>query len=217
VPCGSVFALTEPIIVRLHSHDSANHTLICGGLYRAHSPSCAVIFPSMACRHALPQTLSVFVCFRSSRSISTYTGHQRSVERSSTPCAARLIWVCRVTAVANCSWTGAIPPLCPRHSKPSSQHPGWHFLFEKCKVAAAEQLLNLTIGTRNLEIILGDDCSSPLPRGKSAVIQECLCLSCACMATRGSRKALPSREASGGGLEVRRLGVNLTRRGRDRI
>ena len=90
-------------------------------------------------------------------------------------------------------------------------------VFEEGKVAAAEQLLMFTIGTRNLEIILGDDSSSPLSRGKSAVIQECLCLSCACMATRGSRKALPSREASGGGLEVRRLGVNLTRRGRDRI
>ena len=32
------------------------------------APSCAVIFPSMACRHALPQTLSVFVCFRTCRS-----------------------------------------------------------------------------------------------------------------------------------------------------
>ena len=65
VPWCSVFALVQLALNLLHALNAANNSLppIRGGLYHAHCPSCAIVFPSIACSHALTQRLPVFVCF----------------------------------------------------------------------------------------------------------------------------------------------------------
>ena len=153
----------------------------------------------------------------------TYTGHKRPGERSPTPCAVRLIWSNCLLQLArsnrplvSASQRTVLAQTTPAGTAGGSAEAGSSRTASTSHDATSNLHRPESIPGQ-LKIFLGDR-SSPLPQVASQLSTRRtrpVCLSCAC--NTGQQKNASGREATDSGLQVKRLSVNLTRRGRDRI